>query len=125
MATALFLGLLGCLYLFEKQKLPSLIVLMIALIILFAMVLSQSRTVWLGVIFCVIYWFIQKHKTSFRFNRFYAIGFTVLFIVFALSLPLLSQVVGTSASTVMERASTGYLRLSMWAHCLLYTSRCV
>lgn len=119
MATALFLGLLGCLYLFEKQKLPSLIVLMIALIILFAMVLSQSRTVWLGVIFCVIYWLIRNHKIGFRFNRFYAIGFTVIFVVFVLSLPLLSQVVGTSASTVMERATTGYLRLPMWTHTLI------
>ncbi|NUG09616.1 O-antigen ligase C-terminal domain-containing protein, partial [Acinetobacter bereziniae] len=119
MATALFLALLGCLYLFEKQKLPSLIVMMIALIILFAMVLSQSRTVWLGIIFCVVYWLIRNHKIVFRFNRFYAIGFTVIFVVFVLSLPLLSQVVGTSASTVMERATTGYLRLPMWTHTLI------
>ncbi|MBI0395757.1 PglL family O-oligosaccharyltransferase [Acinetobacter bereziniae] len=119
MATALFLALLGCLYLFEKQKLPSLIVMMIALIILFAMVLSQSRTVWLGIIFCVVYWLIRNHKIGFRFNRFYAIGFTVIFVVFVLSLPLLSQVVGTSASTVMERATTGYLRLPMWTHTLI------
>ncbi|WP_336952295.1 PglL family O-oligosaccharyltransferase [Acinetobacter sp. AS167] len=119
MATALFLALLGCLYIFEKQKLPSFIILMIALTILFAMVLSQSRTVWLGVIFCVAYWLIRNHKISFRFNHFYAIGFTFLFVVFVLSLPLLSQVVGISASTAMERATTGYLRLPMWTHTII------
>lgn len=119
MATALFLALLGCLYLFEKQKLKPFFLLFITLIILFAMALSQSRTVWIGIFFCVVYWLIKNRKESFKFNKFNTISFIVLFIIFVFSLPLLSHSFGILTSTVIERASTGYLRIPMWTHTII------
>ncbi len=60
MATFLIIGLLGCLYLYEKNKVTVWLLLPSALIILFTIALSQSRTSWIVFPFLFIYWVVKQ-----------------------------------------------------------------
>ncbi len=59
MATFLIMGLLGCLFLYEKNKATVWLLFPSALIILFTIALSQSRTSWVVFPFLLIYWIVK------------------------------------------------------------------
>ncbi|MBV6597583.1 pilin glycosylation ligase domain-containing protein, partial [Acinetobacter baumannii] len=68
MATFLIIGLLGCLYLYEKHKVTLWLLLPSALIILFTIALSQSRTSWIVFPFLLIYWMVKQFGKQKRFR---------------------------------------------------------
>lgn len=127
MATFLIMGLLGCLYLYEKNKTSVWLLLLSALTILFAVVLSQSRTSWVVFPFLLIYWAIKQFNKSRRFGLFQGLLWCAGFFLMAgLVLPFLTSLIEawshtdiTQASSLAERASSGYLRFNIWTQMLL------
>jgi len=127
MATFLIIGLLGCLYLYEKNKAAVWLLLPSALIILFTVALSQSRTSWIVFPFLFIYWIVKQFKQQKRFgfiqSLLWCIGF---FVIAGVVLPFATNLIEawsnaniTQASTLVERASSGYLRFNIWSQMLL------
>jgi len=127
MATFLIVGLLGCLYLYEKNKTTVWLLLPSALIILFTVALSQSRTSWIVFPFLFIYWVVKQFKQQKRFGFIQGLLWCVGFFVIAgVILPFATSLIEawssanvTEASTLVERASSGYLRLNIWSQMLL------
>ncbi|MBJ9722061.1 O-antigen ligase C-terminal domain-containing protein [Acinetobacter calcoaceticus] len=127
MATFLIVGLLGCLYLYEKNKAAVWLLLPSALIILFTIALSQSRTSWIVFPFLFIYWVVKQFKQQKRFgfiqSLLWCIGF---FVIAGVILPFATNLIEawsntdiTQASSLAERASSGYLRFNIWTQMLL------
>jgi hypothetical protein len=127
MATFLIVGLLGCLYLYEKNKVTIWLLLPSALIILFTIALSQSRTSWVVFPFLLIYWVIKQFRKQKRFGFIQGLLWCVGFFVIAgIILPFATSLIEawssadvTEASTLVERASSGYLRFNIWSQMLL------
>ncbi|MEQ1342696.1 PglL family O-oligosaccharyltransferase [Acinetobacter seifertii] len=127
MATFLIIGLLGCLYLYEKNKASVWLLLPSALTILFAVVLSQSRTSWIVLPFLLIYWAVKQFNKPKRFGLFQGLLWCAGFFFMAgLVLPFLTSLIETwshtditQASSLAERASSGYLRFNIWTQMLL------
>lgn len=127
MATFLIMGLLGCLYLYEKNKASVWLLLPSALTVLFAVVLSQSRTSWIVFPFLLIYWVIKQFNKPKRFGVFQGLLWCAGFFLMAgVILPFLTSLIEawshtdiTQASSLAERASSGYLRFNIWTQMLL------
>ncbi|WP_336030412.1 PglL family O-oligosaccharyltransferase [Acinetobacter pittii] len=127
MATFLIIGLLGCLYLYEKNKVTLWLLLPSALIILFTIALSQSRTSWIVFPFLFIYWIVKQFWKQKRFGVFQGFLWCVGFFVMAgVILPFATNLIEawsstdvTEASGLVERASSGYLRFNIWSQMLL------
>ncbi|QXB45271.1 PglL family O-oligosaccharyltransferase [Acinetobacter seifertii] len=127
MATFLIMGLLGCLYLYEKNKASVWLLLPSALTILFAVVLSQSRTSWIVLPFLLIYWVVKQFNKPKRLGLFQGLLWCAGFFLMAgLVLPFITSLIETwshtditQASSLAERASSGYLRFNIWTQMLL------
>ncbi|MBJ9984093.1 O-antigen ligase C-terminal domain-containing protein [Acinetobacter sp. S40] len=118
LATLLTLSLLSCLYLFEQKK-NTLFLLIISIILIFTIALTQSRTTWLVSLFILIFYWVKSKSIQFRLpkNKILIWFLTYVFIIF--SLPTLNYFLGfyyniSQTNTVVERASSGYLRLQIW-----------
>ena len=126
MATFLIIGLLGCLYLYEKNKVTIWLLLPSALIILFTVALSQSRTSWIVFPFLLIYWVIKQFRKQKRFG--FAQGFLwclTFFLIAGFILPYITQFIEfstntqiTETSTFVARAGSGHERVGMWIQIL-------
>ncbi|EXS23199.1 PglL family O-oligosaccharyltransferase [Acinetobacter pittii] len=126
MATFLIIGLLGCLYLYEKNKVTLWLLLPSALIILFTIALSQSRTSWIVFPFLFIYWVIKQFKKQKRFG--FTQGFLwclAFFLIAGLILPYITQFIEfstnteiTETSSFVARAGSGHERIGMWIQIL-------
>ncbi|PTV52342.1 PglL family O-oligosaccharyltransferase [Acinetobacter seifertii] len=126
MATFLIIGLLGCLYLYEKNKVTIWLLLPSALILLFTIALSQSRTSWIVFPFLLIYWMVKQFGKRKRF------GFTqgllwclAFFLIAGLILPYITQFIEfstnteiTETSSFVARAGSGHERIGMWIQIL-------
>lgn len=122
LATFLTMGGFACLYFYEKRLISNIILIPSALILVFTIALTQSRTSWVVCLFVLIYLAIKQ------FNQFKRFSFAKLLLwigVFVAAIGLLpyfnsfinsvsQQDVVTTAS-VVQRASSGYLRLDMWS----------
>lgn len=126
MATFLIIGLLGCLYLYEKNKVTLWLLLPSALIILFTIALSQSRTSWIVFPFLFIYWMIKQFKKQKRFGVFQGFLWCLAFFLIAgLILPYITQFIEfstnaeiTETSSFVARAGSGHERIGMWTQIL-------
>ncbi|ENU35288.1 PglL family O-oligosaccharyltransferase [Acinetobacter parvus] len=127
MATFLVMGLMGALYLYEKHKASVWLLGCTSLIILFAIALSQSRTSWVVCLFIFIYWIYKQFKQTPRLNvlklSLWCIGF---FAIAAWGIPVFTHAIESSTGTavieadsIVERASSGYLRFEIWTQMLL------
>lgn len=121
MATFLVMSLLGCLYLYEKQKLKTWITCLCSLIMLLALALSQSRTSWVACCCILIYGAYQQYKGFIRLKWYYALAWFGLFISFILILPAVTQSIGqitdaniAQTKDVIARATGDMSRLAIW-----------
>lgn len=123
LATLLIISFLGCLYLFEKRSIKNLYLIPISLIILFGIVLAQSRTSLVVCVFLTLYWLVKTFRSNKRLSNTYFLGWVVLFILLTLNLSYLSQLILTSSSvdistntSAAERAVKGMgdIRVDMW-----------
>ena len=126
LATFMCMGVFACLYFYEKKILPNLVLIPTTLIFLFTIALTQSRTAWVVCLFTLVYLAIKQFGQSKRFSFGKLLAWVGIFIVLISALPYINQWIASYAvanveqtATVIERASSGYLRLDMWNQALV------
>ncbi|OTG67154.1 O-antigen ligase family protein [Acinetobacter silvestris] len=129
LATFLTLGTLACLYFYEKRIVPNVILIPSALILIFTIALTQSRTSWVVCLFILLYWGVKQYQQPKRFGWIKLLAWTAIFIGFISFLPSLNHLLEAisnqqiaETASVVERASSGYLRLDMWSQMLVAIS---
>ncbi|WP_151798107.1 O-antigen ligase family protein [Acinetobacter bereziniae] len=129
LATFICMGVFACLYFYEKKIFSNYVLLPTAFIFLLTIALTQSRTAWVVCLFTLIYLTIKQFGQTKRFGFTKLLLWSCVFVVLITSLPLINQwlaAVSTQdiaqASSVVERASSGYLRLDMWNQALIAIS---
>lgn len=131
LATFLSLGVFGCLYLFEQRALAKRVVVPIALLLIFAIALTQSRTSWVVCLFIPVYWIMRHYwgvKSYQRNNRMSITAILLWVGIFIVNIALLPLLTGwitayfdqnlVATTNVVARASSGYLRFDMWAQAI-------
>ena len=126
LATFMCMGVFTCLYFYEKRIFPSYIIVPSAFIFLFTIALTQSRTAWVVCLFTLVYLTIKQFGQIKRFSFTKLLAWVGVFIAIIATLPMLNQWIAAVAiqdvaqtASVVERASTGYLRLDMWNQALI------
>jgi O-antigen ligase len=119
LATFLIFAILSVLYLYERSKIGVFVCALVTSVILFGIVLTQSRTPWIFLILFLVWWF-WKAKNSHLRMKTKGIFLGYIFYVFLLySTPFISDYLLLSFSTVEQRATTGFQRLEMWQQMLI------
>ena len=126
MASFLILSLLGTLYLFEKKKFNTLLLCTSAVLMLFAVALSQSRTSWVASICVLLYLLYQQYKGTLQLKWYSALAWFVLFVSLIVLTPQLNQLLAqlsnvdvTQTRDVVARATKGDMsRLAIWQQML-------
>lgn len=125
MATFLVMSLMACLYLYETQKLKTWMFSLCAIVIVFAIALSQSRTSWVACLSILLYGAYQQYKGFIRLNWFYSLAWLGLFIGFILLLPLATQLIAqltdaniAQTQAIAQRATGDMSRLAIWEQML-------
>ena len=123
MATFLMMGLMSCLYLFEKRTLPTWLVTLGALLLTFTIALSQSRTPWVACAVLSIYLFF-KLSTAYRFKRYHVAAWVMIYVGCLLAIPSLNAILvhlglsHSEMSDVIARASSSHSRFNIWMQML-------
>lgn len=121
LSTFLFIGLVSIWYLYETNRLKSYLSFLIGLFFIFGIALTQSRTAWIVCLFIAFFYFLFKTRAQLKLNT---LGFGSLFtsyIIFISTLPILTKVLEqlfqldlTQTKDIINRASSGHERLSLW-----------
>ena len=126
LATFICMGVFASLYFYEKRILPTLVLVPATFIFLFTIALTQSRTAWVVCLFTLIYLSIKQFGKSKRLSFLKLLAWVTVFIIIISCLPMLNQFIASATehqvmytSSVVERASSGYLRLDMWNQALI------
>ena len=121
LATLLSMGLMACLYFFEKKQIRNVYLIPTSLLLVFSIALTQSRTSWVTCLFILFYLGIKQWGKRPRFNHAWLLAWVAVFMLCVGMLPTLNHWVGllfsqelTATSSAVERATSGYLRLDMW-----------
>jgi len=91
LATLLSMGLAAVLFFYEKHALHRISSSLLALLLLFGIALTQSRTPWLMAIFFVVLWLWKFNAAARRLPRSWAVAWVLIFISFILVLPYLAE----------------------------------
>lgn len=126
LATFLIMGLMGALYLYEKNKVSLWLLVPSSVLILFAICLTQSRTSWLVCIFICVYWLCKQYRNKPRLNFIQLLFWSAAyFLIAAFLLPAIAQLMTTNVgetvthtASLAERAGSGHERLGMWMQIL-------
>ena len=119
-ATFLCMGLIACLYLYEKKYIDQFCGVLLASFILFGITLTQSRTAWVFTLAFIIWWFWKTRYFQTRLSKYSVFYFVGIFLFFIFITPYISDYLGvTNTTDALTRASSGYLRIPMWHQMLL------
>lgn len=124
MATFLVMSLMACLYLYEKQKLKTALLVATGLVILSGVVLSQSRTSWVASLCILAYLGYQQYQGYIRLKWFYSALWFTTFVGLIFIAPSVSQLLSQSADIavqsrdVVQRATGDMSRLAIWEQML-------
>ncbi|MCT9977022.1 O-antigen ligase family protein [Acinetobacter sp. I-MWF] len=129
LATFMCMGVFACLYFYEKKILPNYILGPSTFIFLLTIALTQSRTAWVVCLFTLIYLTIKQFGQTKRFGFVKLLAWCGVFIALITCLPVFNQWIASvstqdvaQADSVVERATSGYLRLDMWNQALVAIS---
>lgn len=120
LATFLVMGLMGALYLYERNKAPVWLLLASSVLIIFSIALTQSRTSWVVCIFILLYCGYKQHKNQPRLSTTKLFLYCVFLFIFAGLLPFLKQFLVTlgfdiaNTASISERAGSGHERIQIW-----------
>lgn len=125
LATLLMCCLMSLLYLYEKQKLKSILAILFALILLFVLALTQSRTIWISSILVFLFLAFHRWQGNLRTSMPVLLGGLASYWA-GLWLPswiksLLAQhtqIEAVNSISGLARASSGMERLVMWKQSL-------
>lgn len=123
LATFLCLGIFSCLYLFEKNKLNGYIATILCFFLFFIIILTQSRTAILILLFSVFFIFSSLIKYDFKISKIKLVAMFVFFISCIFLFPILSNFLSRyfniiQTTSLTDRASAGYERLAIWKQML-------
>lgn len=119
LATFLVFAIFSVLYLYERYKIGVFVCVLVISIILFGIVLTQSRTPWVFAIFFLIWWFWKAKKSNLRIKTNGIFWGYAIYIFLLYLMPFISDYLLLSFSTVQQRATTGFQRLDMWQQMLI------
>ena len=119
LATFLFLSLISLYYLYEKNKVNLYVAFLISIFLLWGIVLTQSRTAWLVIFFILFFILFKSNKIDLKVSKIQLAGIFSIFWLMVISLPYVNQWLApyfniAQSSTLIERATTGHLRLNIW-----------
>lgn len=115
LATLLGFGLAAVLYLFENRRLSVVLSAAITVLIIFGLALAQSRTTLIASLFIIVFWYFQSKRVSLRLTTLQVAAWLVLFVIISLCMPLLSELVGLSQGSIVERIHSNK-RIDMYLH---------
>ncbi len=124
MATFLIMSLLACLYLYEKRKIRTWVLISIACSMLFAVALSQSRTSWVACLAILLYLLYRQWQGDIRLKWYSLVIWSGVFVSLILLLPVLSQSMAhlmdaqVQTREVVSRATGDMSRLAIWQQML-------
>mgnify|MGYP003605769186 CR=1 FL=1 len=123
LASLLLISIFLLLYLYWKRVFPTWVFLVISIFITIGIVLTQSRTTWLVLFFTLIFITVySKNKQKIDLKLFYI--WASLYVGLIISLPILVGILQANnidvltTSSIVERSTTGYLRLEIWQQML-------
>ena len=113
LATLLMMGLCGCLYLHLCGHLARGVGAVAVFLLLFALVLTQSRTPWLSGFAVVVFFVISRSERASEFGFRGALLSYLLYWLLVVSLPFLSSLTDVSVVDPVARASAD-ARFDLW-----------
>lgn len=113
LATLLCLGLASLIYLYETRRVGVWAGSMLALFLLFAITLTQSRTPWAGAVGALLWWAWKSREVSLRLSLSAFVGWGVLYVLLVLSLPYFAEVLYLPAIDLAEHAFAAH-RWELW-----------
>lgn len=120
MATLLMMGVCSLVLLYEHLKIRTDVFLLLLSCHVFAISLSQSRTVWVILLVLPVFYFLQKQRCQRKWMYIILLGMTIgYFSLFYFNVNITEYLYLVKPQSLVERMSTGYLRIEMWKH-LLY-----
>lgn len=112
LATLLLMGCAALLYFYEKRRASGCVLALIAACLLLGVVLTQSRTPWITFLFLGFYCFYMLRKQKMRFNLWLLLIWVFYFSALTITMPLVSEVMGFGAYSLIERSTSG--RMQLW-----------
>ncbi len=113
LATLLCMGIAGTWYLFEQRRIGVIASSLLAGFLICGVVLTQSRTPWIGAIFILIWWFWKGRYTSPRLSWIGTAAWIGLFVGLVLLLPHITMQQGLTEVKLAEHAQASE-RLYLW-----------
>ena len=113
LATMLSMALIALLYLYEKRKLGSACGALLAVVLLFGVAITQSRTPWLASFAILLFWGLKAPKCSARISWGVLLGWCGIFGFFVAALPYISDAFLLSSTAPLQRMQSLH-RLELW-----------
>lgn len=114
LATLLSMGLAAVLFFYEKHLLHRISSSLLALLLLFGIALTQSRTPWLMAIFFVVLWLWKFNSAQRRLPRIWAFAWVAIFIGFIFILPHLAQWLQLGGTTSVAKRAQALERWDLY-----------
>lgn len=119
LATLLSLGVVGCFYLYENEKLKNFFLALLSLLFIFVIALTQSRTTWVFLLVFIIFLNYKGKVIRFKLTKRLLIIWSGIYISCIFTVPFLNEFLSSyfnmlKTTNVIERATTGYLRMEIW-----------
>ncbi|MDH4873309.1 Wzy polymerase domain-containing protein [Pseudomonas sp. BN515] len=118
LATLLSLGLAALAYLYEFRKFTAISAAFVAVVLLFCMALTESRTPWMGVLVFVGWWGVKARGAEFQLKVFHVILLAAVYALFVLLLPEIAEILHLYALGVAKHAQALH-RLDLWWQMIL------
>ncbi|WP_377727392.1 O-antigen ligase family protein [Comamonas nitrativorans] len=119
LATLFGFGLAGVFYLFEQNKIRNYFALILALLLIFGLALTQSRTPWVVAAILPFFWLWQSHRMPLRTTARHVLLLVGVYVGFVLMLPVLGSFLEAPVSSVLERATQAH-RWDMYKQALYF-----
>lgn len=114
LATLLAMALASLLYLYEKRLLQQASAGLLAVLFLFVIALSQSRTAWLMAVFFLLLWWWKSRAGTRRLGPVMALGWVALFACFVWLVPELSIWLDLEGLTSLAERAQAYSRWPLY-----------
>lgn len=114
LATLLSMGLAAVLFFYEKHLLHRISSSLLALLLLFGIALTQSRTPWLMAIFFVVLWLWKFNCAQRRLPRIWALTWVAIFVGFIFILPHLAEWLQLGGTTSVAKRAQALERWDLY-----------
>lgn len=114
LASLLFLGVLGCAWLYLRGWIHAHVAVALAMGLLFGLALTESRTGWINALLIVAAIFTQRRLPGVGRLPPVALGLAAFYALCVVSLPLINENFGTSGIPVQLRSVADNTRISIW-----------